>query len=146
VSEAEITGSCLCGAVTFAARAPFQRMVHCHCSRCRKASGAAHATNLTVAADRFRWRSGEDAIGRFDPPAMRRFGKWFCTRCGCPVPRAVPGAPIMVIPAGSLDAAPALAPTDHIFWGSRPDWGCASGELPTHAEYPEAWAAAPGRR
>jgi len=34
-----VTGSCLCGDVTYEVRLPFLRFVNCHCSRCRHASG-----------------------------------------------------------------------------------------------------------
>ena len=133
-----IRGGCLCGAVTFAFVPPVKLMVHCHCSRCRKSTGAGHATNLTVDQAQFRWLSGEDAITRFDLPGAKRFGKWFCGRCGCPVPRLT-GNTLVVVPAGALDSAPPSAPTDHIHWNSRAPWGCPDGGLPTHAEYPVAW-------
>jgi hypothetical protein len=139
MNEAEIRGGCLCGAVTFAFASPVQLMIHCHCSRCRKSSGAAHATNLTVEPGQFRWLSGEQAIARFDLPGARSFAKWYCRQCGCPVPRPARGGKFVIIPAGSLDSALPATPTDHIFWASRPDWHCADGGLPTHAGYPVAW-------
>jgi hypothetical protein len=114
-------------------------MVHCHCSRCRKGTGTGHATNLIADPSRFRFLSGEQAVTRYDVPTAKSFGKWFCSLCGCPVPRVSRNGAIMIIPAGSLDAEPGIKPTDHIFWGSRVSWGCASGGLPTHAEYPESW-------
>jgi hypothetical protein len=46
---------------------------------------------------------------------------------------------IVVIPAGLLNTAPPITPTDRIFWASRAPWSYASGGLPTHAEYPESW-------
>ena len=38
MSEA-IHGGCLCGAATFVVEPPLPRMIHCHCSRCRKGTG-----------------------------------------------------------------------------------------------------------
>ncbi len=35
-----IRGSCLCGGVRFEVTQPLSRVAHCHCSRCRKHSGA----------------------------------------------------------------------------------------------------------
>ena len=46
MSDEVLTGSCLCGAVSYEVRGPFTRFGHCHCSRCRKASGSAHSTAL----------------------------------------------------------------------------------------------------
>jgi hypothetical protein len=50
----------------------------------------------------------------------------------------VPELELVVIPAGSLDSAPPLAPQARIFWDSRADWSCAAGDLPVFAEYPPA--------
>ena len=42
-------GSCLCGSVAFEIAGPVAGpIVNCHCSRCRKARAAAHASNLFV--------------------------------------------------------------------------------------------------
>ena len=135
MSESAIHGGCLCGTVTFEIDPPFQRMVHCHCSRCRKGTGTGHATNLFAAPGQIRWRSGEDAISRYELPSAKRFGKWFCARCGSPLPRVTRDGLALVIPAGSLDDIPPMAPTDRIFWASLSPWSCADG-LPTHGEYP----------
>jgi hypothetical protein len=139
VSESAIHGSCLCGAVTFEVSPPFQRMVHCHCSRCRKSSGTGHATNLIISPEGLRWLSGEQSIKRFDLATARSFGKWFCSECGSPLPRLRRDGKAVVIPAGSLDSVPPISPTDHIFWASRAPWACASSDLATHAEYPDTW-------
>jgi len=136
---ASVNGSCLCGAVTFEVEPPFKRMVHCHCSRCRKGTGTGHATNIYVHPPQLKWLSGEDAITKFDLPAARSFSKWFCSKCGSPLPRITRSGKNIVVPAGSLDTFPSIKPTDHIFWGSRAPWACESNGLPIHAEYPEWW-------
>lgn len=142
MSESSIHGSCLCGAVTFEVSPPFQKMIHCHCSRCRKGTGTGHATNIVALPDQLRWLSGEDSITRYELPTAKRFGKWFCSRCGSPVPRLLRDGMIIVIPAGSLDAPPPISPSDHIFWASRAPWGCPSGGLPTHDESLPGWSSA----
>lgn len=136
MSHASIRGSCLCGSIVFEIDPPFQRMMHCHCMRCRKSSGAGHATNIALDPKQFRWIAGEELIQRFDLPTAKSFSKWFCGSCGCPVPRMRRGGPFMIVPAGSLDSAPPMKPTDHIFWASRAPWSCESGGLPTHTEMP----------
>jgi len=77
-----IHGGCLCGTVKFEVNPPFQKMVHCHCSRCRKGTGTGHATNLTVEPSQFRWLAGEEVVTRYDLPTAKSFGKWFCMHCG----------------------------------------------------------------
>lgn len=134
MSSPSLRGSCLCGTVQYEAAPPFRRMLHCHCSRCRKGTGTGHATNMVVAPEQLRWISGEDSISRFELSTAKRFGKWFCRHCGSPLPRVTRDGAIVVIPAGSLDSEPPISPSDHIYWGSRAPWGCASAGLPTHEE------------
>ena len=63
--QAKVRGSCLCGSVTFAVTFPFEEFRHCHCSRCRKATGTAHATNAVVKPDALEWLSGEELVVRY---------------------------------------------------------------------------------
>jgi hypothetical protein len=138
MTEASLHGGCLCGAVTFEIQPPFPRMVHCHCSRCRRSTGTGHATNLYVEPSQLRWIAGESSISRYELPSAKSFGKWFCRQCGSPLPRPTRSGKVLVVPAGSLDVV-AVAPSAHIFWESRAPWACASGSLPTHADYPPWW-------
>jgi len=43
-----VTGSCLCGGVRFEVTLPFSDANYCHCSRCRKHSGAEAAVTARV--------------------------------------------------------------------------------------------------
>lgn len=119
-----VTGSCLCGAVSFAYRSP-TGMMNCHCTRCRLARGAAHATNVFVTQRDFEWLSGRDKVKRFKVPDAERFMQAFCGDCGSPVPRVrdVPQPDErMGIPAGCLDSDPGLSPAGHIYVGSKAPW------------------------
>jgi hypothetical protein len=135
--EPTVHGSCLCGTVTFQLAGPFERMLHCHCSRCRKGTGTGHATNLIVSPQQLRWLTGEEAITRFDLATAKSFSKWFCGRCGAPLPRITRNGELAIIPAGSLDAPPPITPSANIYFASRAPWGCGTGGLPTHDTYPE---------
>ena len=119
-----LTGSCLCGGVRFEIKPPFTAFRYCHCSRCQKASGSAHAANAFVPLAHFQWLTGEPLIKRYDLPQAQRFAVWFCTQCGSRVPHRVRGRDDMLIPAGLLDQAPATMPKpeNSIFWGSRAAW------------------------
>lgn len=137
--DTPIFGGCLCEGVRFEVEPPFQIMAHCHCSRCRKGTGTGHATNLVLGVDQLRWTQGEALITRFDLESARSFGKWFCSRCGSPLPRVTRDGQRVVLPAGSLDEAPPIEPQRHIFYASKAPWGCEAQGLPTHDEYPETW-------
>ena len=130
-----LDGSCLCGAVTYTIRAPFLRFAHCHCARCRKATGTGHSTNLYVAPDRFAWTSGQDLAVRFDLPTARSFATTFCRHCGAPLPHHTRSGREVVVPAGSLDQAPEMAVQARNFWDSRAAWSCAGDDVPRYATF-----------
>ena len=55
-------GSCHCGAVRFEVELPFRRANHCHCSFCRKHSGAFGLTQGRVPRKQFRLLEGEELL------------------------------------------------------------------------------------
>jgi len=130
MDEKELSGSCLCGTVHYRVRGPWLRFMHCHCSRCRKATGSAHATNLFAQADHFRWTEGQNEVRRYEPPTAARFSTSFCSKCGGRVPSLSRDAKTVTIPAGSLDESPETQPQARIFWGSRASWSCDGDALP----------------
>ena len=115
-------GSCLCGAVTYEVQPPFKLFQYCHCSRCRKFTGSAHASNLFVAPEQFSWLTGADRIGRYEPPEAKYFATCFCKCCGSSLPWEAQGGRNLVIPAGTLDDEPDIRPGGNVFWGSRASW------------------------
>jgi len=126
-----ITGRCLCGAVAYEVRGPFTHFLHCHCSRCRKASGASHATNALVAPEAFRWTRGEDELQRFDLPEAASFATGFCRRCGSPMPHLTRSGRAVIVPAGTFDADPGEKPSRHVHWTSRAPWTDSPDNFPT---------------
>ncbi|HEC11699.1 MAG TPA: GFA family protein [Acidiferrobacteraceae bacterium] len=118
----EIKGSCLCGKVQFTVNGPFERFYLCHCGRCRKGTGSAHASNIFTQPENIVWIAGEDLVKRFELPNAIRFTRAFCTHCGGPVPVAPRKGKFLVIPAGTLDEDPPLSPQSNIFWADRASW------------------------
>jgi hypothetical protein len=135
-SRGAIAGSCLCGAVAWEAEELLPRMGSCHCSRCRKARSAAFSTQVFAAPGKLRWLQGKERVKNFALPGARFFGNSFCTQCGSPVPRDLPGAPMILIPAGALDDDPGLRPQAHIYVGSKAPWHEISDALPRFEEMP----------
>ncbi|MFQ5698702.1 MAG: GFA family protein [Myxococcota bacterium] len=133
-----VRGSCLCAAVRYELEGELRGIVHCHCSRCRKARGAAHASNLFAAAAALRFVCGQDRIESFEVPDAERFTASFCRVCGSPLPRLLGGQPIVGIPAGSLDDDPGARERMHIYCGSRAPWFEIDDDLPRFEEGPPA--------
>jgi hypothetical protein len=130
-----LRGSCLCGGVAYEARRP-RAMIHCHCSRCRKARAAAHGSNVFTAPEGFRYTRGEDLLRRYKVPDALRFGTVFCSLCGGSLPGAPGTSPNVVIPAGSLDDDPGPLPRIHIFVQDRAPWFEIHDDLQQCAGYP----------
>lgn len=112
-------GSCLCGEVRFEIEGAFEGFFLCHCSRCRKGTGSAHASNLFSSTAALRWLSGAEKV-KTHHVAGTRHARSFCMECGSAAPRAETA--FLVIPAGSLDADVPIQPTAHICCASRANW------------------------
>lgn len=123
-----VSGSCLCGAVIFEVQSAFDHFFLCHCTRCQKASGSAHAANLFGPGGTLTWLSGEDRVTQFVLPGTRHT-RAFCATCGAPVPNRNGG--LLVVPAGSLDTLVPLKPQAHICAQSRAEWDADLSNLLT---------------
>jgi hypothetical protein len=133
-----IRGSCLCGGVTFELDPPFRRANHCHCSRCRKHSGAFGLTQGRVARSQFRLLSGENLLRTYRPDGGK--AKVFCSNCGSSLFGGDwPDGDEVSIRFGALDDDPEIRPQYHSFVGSRAVWD----ELPDDG-VPRYEEAAPG--
>ena len=117
----KLSGSCLCGVVSFEIENQFDHFQLCHCTQCQKTTGTAHASNLFTDPKHIRWLSGVDDIVRYDVEG-RRISNAFCRHCGSRVPFLSLSGQILAVPAGSLDGQPAITPKANIFWPERAQW------------------------
>src|SRR5690606_11273610 len=101
----------------------------CHCQRCRKDSGSAHASNLFSATARLQWLCGEDRVTRYRLPDTRH-SRAFCAICGSALPVWQGNDELLLVPAGSLDDEPGIRPSAHIFVADRAGWDEQLSELP----------------
>lgn len=128
------TGSCLCGAIRVQIDGPIDSIVHCHCSRCRKTSGTAFATNGFVQRSAFQVFHDDGALRAYsDRPETQRF---FCSCCGSPVYSANVADPSRIrLRLGLLDSAIAERPMSHNFVTFRANWEDLDAELPRYEGY-----------
>lgn len=123
-----VTASCNCGAVAFELTTEPDYIYVCHCSICRRYTGAANIPVILVPRSDFHWLRGEDQIQRWRKPDAD-WEAHFCRTCGSPLP-GENDAERMFIPAGLLvEGADQLSICDHIFVGSKAPWEaiCDSG-------------------
>jgi len=131
-----VSGGCLCGAVSYEFTSLPKFVMNCHCSRCRKVRGAAHATNVFVPIENFAWNQGEDQVVNYDHAEAERFGNAFCKTCGSCVPRTSGNTGVMNVPVGGLDSPPGAEPKGHIYVDSKAPWFEITGPLPQWSEMP----------
>jgi hypothetical protein len=132
--EQGVLGSCLCGQVAYHAQGQPLRMLHCHCSRCRRGRSSAHATNVIYRPDDFRFLRGAQNVTSYKAPDARFFTLAFCATCGGGIPHVSAERGIVIVPAGSLDTDPGVAPQGHIYVSSKVNWFEIRDDLPQYAE------------
>jgi hypothetical protein len=129
-----IRGSCLCGGVRYEVEeGAFGKVVHCHCSMCRKATGAAFRTRVAVRAAGFRWLAGEELVSRYaSSPGEERS---FCRVCGSTLPTFFRERPEEIgLPLGTLDDDPGVRPAAHVWVDSKAPWCTITDGLPQFSE------------
>jgi len=124
-----LKGSCLCGGIRYEIDADLGPITNCHCGQCRKASGAAFASNASVAAGKFRFITGAELLKEWESSPGRR--RCFCGRCGSPILKRNADQPETVrLRLGTLDTDPRIKPSRHIFVGSKAPWVDITDNLP----------------
>lgn len=116
-----IRGSCLCKRVRFEIQGQLGPTSHCHCSMCRKATGAAFGTYAEVKIENLKIVSGAEVIMRYrSSPGVERT---FCARCGSTLQFVSEKNPGKVeIALGTLDDDPGIKVPRHIFVASKAPW------------------------
>ncbi|MBF7095906.1 GFA family protein [Alkalibacter mobilis] len=129
------SGSCLCGEVTFEIEGEFENFYLCHCKRCRKDTGSAHAANLFSSTAKLKWLSGKEKAKTFN---FRLEGhiKSFCTNCGSALPNIQMDGKLLVVPAGSIDSDININPQGHIYYKSKANWDAELEKVPKFEELP----------
>ena len=117
-----VAGNCLCGKVKFQVFEPFLQFYFCHCDRCKKSSGSAHAANIFVGTNSIKWISGKKLIKDFVLSNDSSFNKSFCLECGSPTPVKAKSGEFIIVPVGSLNETPMIQVQRNIFWKDRAVW------------------------
>jgi hypothetical protein len=139
-TPADVVGSCLCGAIAFAALELPRRVVHCHCPPCRRSRGAAFSSTLHVRSDAFSWIRGHGRVQSYVAAEGRHGASdlGFCTGCGSVVPGAATGSPPAEVnlPAGAIDTPLPPLPAVHVYVGAKAPWYDIVDTWPQFAELP----------
>lgn len=125
-----IPGGCLCGEVRYEATGEPYNITHCHCTDCRRSSGAAFVTWASFRRTSFRFTKGEPRVvlwaGRL---------RSFCSACGTPLTfMATPQTDEIDVTVCSFDHPDRVSPADHTWVDDRLPWIRLADELPTYAQ------------
>ncbi|HLS80428.1 MAG TPA: GFA family protein [Steroidobacter sp.] len=111
-------------------------MAHCHCSMCRKHTGALYDASIGLPAEGFRWLTPPATLVRRKASTEANFARGFCSRCGSVAPTVDDDGGMFYVPAGQLEDDPGLRPQMHIFVGSKSPSCTITDALPQHEHYP----------
>ena len=128
--DAVFTGGCLCGAVRYESTAKPVRGVICHCSLCRRHSGAPALAFVHFPRAAFRWIGAEP--GRYRSSAEAERG--FCPTCGSTISmHEAVLADRVQITVGTLDEPDRVRIDDHVWTREQIAWFRIEDGLPRFA-------------
>jgi hypothetical protein len=121
-------GGCLCGRIRYRIVGQPYVAFHCHCSDCRRVTGAAFLTWAVFPRDVVAWTATQPA--RFEWAGRIRL---FCPCCGT----ALGGLPsedaaCALITVSSLDDPATIQPSCHTWIQDKLSWIQISDSLPAH--------------
>jgi len=131
-SSRSLAGSCLCGTVRYAVEDAFDYALNCHCSNCRRATGAAFKPFAGIARERLRITRGEGYVLIF---GERDACDSHCQRCGSLLYSVVRDGAFVHVAMGTLLDEPSIRPSAHIFVASKAPWFSITDDLPQYAEH-----------
>jgi hypothetical protein len=130
--EITLTGSCLCAGIRFEVTGAHSKVGVCHCSLCRKSSGAGSTASVAISFGQLAWLAGRELVTRFARPSG--YGSAFCRVCGSPAPDSDDAETMYAVPVGLLDGNPPLEVGDHIYVASKAGWDIIGDVAPQYEE------------
>lgn len=132
-------GGCLCGAIRYRATSAPLRGVICHCSTCRKHSGAPALAFVHFRRQDFTWLHGEPTRYRSSEFAQRGF----CPTCGSTLSMHEDVLSDRVqVTVGCLDEPQRVRIDDHVWTQEQISWFQIADQLP---RFPTSSSAVPSK-
>ena len=129
--ENQASGGCMCGAVRFQTSAAPMRNIHCHCTDCRRHTGAPMATLAVYEADQVTFSGSERAIYASSPGV----GRAFCRNCGTSISFETDlrgYGPVCALHISTFDAPDDMPPTHVSYYAERISWFDTVDNLPRY--------------
>ena len=127
-----LSGKCLCGVVQYTVEDNFSYALNCHCSNCRRATGAAFKPFAGIEREKFKLVHGSGDLLIFGKELTHDAR---CSKCGSLLYSLVREGKYVHVPLGTLSDEPSIRPSAHIFVGSKAPWFTITDDLPQHQEF-----------
>ena len=124
-----LAGECCCRAVRYEVADAFSYALNCHCSNCRRTTGAACKPFAGIAREKCRVVAGADDMMIYGSETNHNA---HCRHCGSLLYSMVPDGAYAHVAMGTLVDAPTIRPTAHIFAGSKAPWHEITDGLPQY--------------
>ena len=118
MTEASVSGGCLCGQVRFTVQGPLREVLLCHCSQCRKMSGHFWAASSAP----------RECVNIYKDTGLQWFQsskeakRGFCSLCGSSLFWSHTAKTTLSFAAGALDSPTGLKTGAHIFFDDASDY------------------------
>jgi hypothetical protein len=129
-----LRGQCLCGAVRYEVDDAFRYAFNCHCSQCRRATGAAFKPFAGIERTRLRLEKGESEVSIYGNADAAH--DVHCGHCGSLLYSVVREGAWVHVTLGTLVDVPAIRLQGHLFVGSKAPWYEITDGLPQYEEFP----------
>jgi hypothetical protein len=129
-----LRGSCLCGTLEYEVEDQFLYSLNCHCSECRRATGAAFKPFAGIQREKLRITAGADRLMIY---GQAQGHDAHCGRCGSLLYSLVKEATTLHVTLGTLLDGPSIGPSAHIFAASKAPWYTITDDLPQHDGFPK---------
>lgn len=119
-------GGCFCGAIRFRLIGDPLHSLICHCTSCRRASGAPSVAWLTFDRRQVEFLCGEARCFRSSPGVVRRF----CANCGSQISYETDASPASIdLTTASLDDPAAFPPSREVWVEDKLGWEALDDSL-----------------
>ena len=130
-----LAGRCLCGAVEYRVPDEFLYAQNCHCSDCRRATGAAFKSFGGIERRKLHLARGGSSLLVYGEEDA---GDVHCATCGSFLYSVVRDGAYVHVLLGTLVDAPSIRPSGHIFVRSKAPWFTITDDLPQYQEHVHA--------
>lgn len=131
-----IKGSCLCGDIEYEIEDIPGKVYNCHCSLCRKAHGAAFASQALAKGDTLKFIKGENYLKEYKSSSGGI--RAFCSNCGSRIMNySVNKRDYLSVAISSIDSEYQGKPVANLCVDSKANWYEIKDDLPKFKGIPE---------